>query len=68
MITEIKPYFCDRTPKDADILDAIEIATKNNCIVELNWAVAYSGRYKVSVSQSDTVESVKKFIPKYYGI
>ncbi len=68
MITEIKQYFCEGTPKDEDILQAIEIAANNKCLVELHWSVVYSGRYRMTVSESDTLDSVKKFIPKYYGI
>ncbi len=68
MITEIKPYLCDRVPSDGDIQQAIKIATDNKCLVELNWVVLYSGRYRVTISESDTLESVRDNMPKYYGI
>ena len=68
MLKEIKHYECDNVPKDEDILQGMEIAKENNCIVTIQWFVPYSGTYTVSISDGSTLDDVKAKMPKVYGI
>lgn len=68
MIQELKTYICDHTPKDEDILEAMDIVKRDRCIVMIKWNVAYSGSYHVIVAFDFTLESVKEQLPKLYPI
>ena len=73
MLKEVKVYKCDGIPQDRDIveaLDIIQLAEKedNPIIIELRWFVPYSGRYKIEIDEKDTIKSVRKKLPKTYGV
>lgn len=68
MIIEIKDYFSLGEPTDEDIIEAIELAKKNNCIINLIWFIEYSGRYNQYIRKEDTLKIVKERLPKIYGI
>lgn len=68
MIQRRKTYACDGTPRDEDVLQAIEIAQRENCQIMLCWHVKWSGNYSVLVKPDSTLESVKEKIPRVYGI
>jgi hypothetical protein len=67
MIQECKTYLCDY-PKDEDILEAMEIVKRDNCVIKLQWNIPHSGTYFAIVAHDSTLESVKKQIPRVYGI
>ena len=68
MIQECRIYVCDGIPLDEDIFKAIEIVQQNKCLIRLEWFVPYSGHYHAMVALDSTLESVKKQIPRVYGI
>lgn len=73
MLREVKVYKCDGIPQDRDIVEALDIvhqAEKEDIsiIVELKWFVPYSGRYKIEIDEKDTIKSVRKKLPKTYGV
>lgn len=70
MITEIKEFTCefDHTPKDDDILEAISLAKKYECIIKLSWTLKWSGNYYRLITSESKFEDVKNSLPKIYGI
>ncbi len=65
----MKDYWCDRTPTDEEIKEAISIASADDCVVNLQWFVAYNGYYRAVITKYDTLEHIKqRFIPRKYGL
>jgi len=70
MIREVKQYMCefDYTPSVEDIMEAINLANKNNCIIKLVWRLKYSGEYSRFIYPSNTFDDIKKSLPTIYGV
>ena len=70
MITEVKLYQSDfdTVPNDEDLLKCIEIAKKNDCMVQLKWCLKWSGNYYITATKDSTLESLKERMPKTYGL
>ena len=72
MIKEIKTYLIDElstTPTLDDIQACVEIAKENDCIVELNWIMKWSGQYSRYIrATDDPQEFYDTKLPKVYGI
>lgn len=65
----IKEYLCDnRTPSDEEIMECLEIANKEDCIVKLKWFFPYSGWYHLTATKDMTFEECKDKLPKVYGV
>ena len=65
----IKEYVCDDIrPSDEEILEGIEIANKENCIVRLTWYFPYSGNYKLEIEKGMTIEECKNKLPRCYPV
>ena len=67
MIQEVKTYICEY-PFDKEIQEALNIAKRDNITIKLQWHVKYSGTYHAIIASDSTIESVKKQIPKVYGV
>ncbi len=65
----IKEYLCDdHIPSDEEILQGIEIANSEDCIVRLKWFFPYSGQYKLHITKGMTLEDCKDKLPKCYPL
>lgn len=65
----LKDYWCDSTPTDEEIEEAISIASADDCVVNLQWFVKYNGYYRAVITKDDTLEYIKqRFIPRMYGM
>ena len=67
---ELKTYILpfESRPTLEDITECLEVAKKNNAVVELRWNVKWSGKYSVLVyPDTDAVELYER-LPKSYGI
>ena len=65
----VKEYFCDKqTPSDEEIMQSVEIANKENCVVKLKWFFPYSGWYDRYIKPGMTFEEVKESLPEVYGV
>lgn len=64
----IKEYLCDGTPSDEEIIKAIKIVEKDNCVVRLKWFIPYSGWYTLLVKDGMTFEECKNKLPRVYGL
>ena len=52
----VKEYICDGDlPSDEEILESIEIANKEDCIVKLQWFGSYSGWHKIQFNKGATL-------------
>ena len=66
---ELKQYICDgSTPTDNEILDCIDIAKKENCVVRLQWTFPYSGTYILMIYGDETLVECKLKLPKTYPV
>lgn len=65
---KIERFYTKSVPTDDEILEAIEYAKENNCMVEFFYQIAYSGKYTVLINKTDTLESVRAVMPKSYGV
>lgn len=66
---QIKMYLCDnRIPTDEEIMQCVEIANAEDCIVELRWNFPYSRWYKLNISKGMTFEECKNALPKSYPV
>lgn len=61
-------YICDSTPKDEEIMSAIEIAKREDCFVRLEWFVKYNGWHSIIIDKDSFFETVRNKLPKCYGI
>ena len=73
MIYRIKKYFCDRIPTEEDIFNTIELAKREDCIIELTWYGPAHGFYGddthyVMINPLNTVEEILDKLPKIYGV
>lgn len=65
----VKEYECDnRTPSDEEILQSIEIANTEDCIVKLKWFFPYSGWHSLHITKGMTFEDCQEQLPKYYPV
>jgi hypothetical protein len=65
----VKEYECDkRTPSDEEILQGIEIANSEDCIVNLKWFFPCSGWYTLRITKGMTLESCIAKLPKRYPV
>lgn len=64
----IKNYECKTQPTDEEINAGMNIATKEDCIVNLKWFHAYSGWYTIRIEKDTTFDECKLQIPKYYAV
>lgn len=58
----------NKCPSDEDILECIEMAKLENCIIQLNWTLQWSGPYCRYIYPENTLEQIKDSLPKIYGI
>ena len=72
MIKEVKTYLIDKldkTPSLDDVKACVAIAKVNNCIVELNWEMMWSGHYSRYIRADDNPqEFYDTKLPKVYGL
>lgn len=70
MIKEVKLFRCEYNtdPDDEDLAKAIEIAKENHCFVKIEWTMKWSGSYSLVADEDDTIEDLKRHIPKIYGM
>ena len=65
----VKEYLCDdRTPTDAELQEALEIANQEDCLVKLRWFFPYNGWHEVYVSKDMTFKECKEALPKCYPV
>jgi len=64
----IENYYCEGSPSDEEICEAMEIASEKICVVWLHWFVKYNGWYKAIVKPTSTFDDVKIQIPTIYGM
>lgn len=68
-MTLVKNYVCDsKTPTNEEILEAIEIAKRDKCIVKLSWNFPYSGWYSLSIDSTTSFEEAISSLPKIYPV
>ena len=65
---EIKNYECKFQPTEEEIKVGMNIANKNDCIVNLKWFFPYSGWYSIRIEKDTTFEECAKQIPKCYPV
>lgn len=65
---EIKDYECKYQPSEEEIRLGMNIASENDCIVNLKWFFPYSGWYKIRIEKDTTFEECTKQIPKCYPV
>lgn len=69
---EVKTYMLDemdQTPTLEDIKECVEIAKRDNCVVNLLWYKQYSGKYSRYIwANNDPQEYFNKHIPRIYGV
>lgn len=69
MLQEVRTYRTDDGhPNDSEIQQCLDIIGDNDFVIELKWIMKWSGEYNVIITKDDTVESVKKRLPKIYGL
>ena len=64
----IKNFWCDCTPKDAEIYEAMHVAQTEHCVVMLHWFVSYNGWFKRVIKEDSSFEDIKKSLPRIYGM
>ena len=55
----IQDFWCDYTPTDEELKDAIRIASENDCVVILRWFVEYNGDYRRVITKDSDFEKLK---------
>lgn len=55
-------------PEDKDIEECIKIAKEKDVIVRLNWKKKWSGAYFVNITGTDSVDSVRAVMPRFYPV
>lgn len=56
----VKEYICDnRIPTDDEIIECIDIANKENCIVKLKWFFPYNGWHKLHINENMSFDDCK---------
>ena len=63
-MTLIKEYFCDEKPTRVDLLEAIDIANNENCLVQLTWY--YNGWHKTFVRKGMTIGECEQNLTQKY--
>lgn len=59
----------DQTPTLEDIKECVEIAKRDNCVVELRWQTKWSGAYARYIwADDDPQEYFNNKIPHVYGL
>lgn len=61
-------YKCESEPSDEEINLGMDIANKEDCIVNLKWFVPYSGLYNIRIEKDTTFDECKKQIPDCYPV
>ena len=65
----IKDFLCDKThPTDEEILECINIANAENCVVKLRWFAPYNGQHWLLIEPGMSFEECKAIVPKRYGV
>ena len=65
----IKDFLCDKgTPQDYELLECIDIADKEDCVVRLSWFFPYNGWHQLLVKPGMTIVDCKDKLPKRYGV
>ena len=67
MIKELKTFYGDDVPSDADLQECIRVARTNDCLVSVVWSV-YQSSYRVLIQPSDSLTMIKDKMPKVYGL
>ena len=72
MLKEVKAYMIDeldKTPTLQNIEECIAIAKENDCIVELNWTMKWSGHYTRYIRANDDPQDFyNNKLPRVYGL
>lgn len=68
MLKKVDIYWCDSTPQDNDINEILSLVNEKDIIVRVEWFVRYSGHYSFIADKDSTYESIKKQIPRIYGM
>lgn len=70
MITEVKTYTTEfnESPSDNDIKECIELAKKDNCVINLVWTLKWSGHFSRYIHPNSTFEDIKNTMPRCYGM
>ena len=65
---QIRSFWCDYTPTDDEVKEAIQIASDFNCVVILRWFIKYYGDYRRVITKDSDFEEVKRGLPRIYGM
>ena len=65
---EIKTFMADDRPLIGEVDRCAQIASTENCIVELKWFVKWNGWHNVFVKPGDNPQDIYDRLPKVYGI
>lgn len=71
MIKQVLKFRSDTKtiPSDEDLMKCLEIQKNSpDKIVELHWHFRWSGNYKISFENANTLEEVKEKMPKCYRV
>lgn len=58
----------DKIPNEEDLLNCIEIAKKDNCIVQLKWTMKWSGHYFIQIEKESDLTDLKNKINQSYPV
>ena len=64
----IKDFWCDHTPTEDEVKEAIRIASESDCVVVLRWFVNYNGHYKRVITKDTNFEKLMNGLPRIYGM
>lgn len=69
---QVKTYMLEeisQTPTLEDIKECIEIAKRDNCVVNLIWHMKWSGKYSQYIrAEDDPQKYFDENIPRIYGV
>lgn len=68
MLKKVEIYRCDDSPGDEEINEVLSMVKEKDIVIRVEWFVKWSGYYSFVADKYSTYESVKKQIPRTYGI
>lgn len=54
----IKNFYCNSTPKEEELKEALQIATDENCVVCLKWFVKYNSWFDRYIHKDTDIEEM----------
>ena len=65
----VKTYVADsKIPSDEEIVECIEIASKEGCIVRLEWFIPYNGKHSVDITHNMYIDDIKSKVHRHYSV